>query len=99
MAKFDQGFLGILEKKRGSQALGLYKSLAFMKCKLKINPELRKVANASGCCRVPETETSDVLCGTEAPCTFAKHDTELGMQHHRGCPASTGLGIPVQIFT
>lgn len=99
MAKVDQGYLGILGKKTGCQALRLYKSLAFMKCRLKINPELRKVANASGCCRVPEIEMSDVLCGTEAPSTFTKHDTELGMQHQRGCPASIGMGIPVQIFT
>lgn len=55
-----------------------------MKCRLKINPELRKVANASGCCRVPEAETSNVLCGTEACSTLAKHGTELGMQHQRG---------------
>lgn len=49
--------------------------------------------------RVPEIEMSDVLCGTEAPSTFSKHDNELGMQHQRGCPASIGMGIPVQIFT
>lgn len=84
MAKFDQVYLGIQGKKTGSQALGLYKSLAFMKCRLKINPELRKVANASGCCRVPEAEMSNVLCGTEAGSAFAKHGTELGMQHQRG---------------
>lgn len=99
LAKFDQGYLRMLGKKPGSQALGLYKSLAFMKCRLKTNPELRKAANASGCCRMPETEMSDALCGTEAASTFAKRDTELGMQHQRGFPASTGMGIPVQIFT
>lgn len=39
------------------------------------------------------------LCGTEAPGTFAKRDTELGVQHWRGGPASTGTAAPVQIFT
>lgn len=61
---------------------------------MKINPELRKVANASGCSSVPEAEMSNVLCGTEAHSTFAKHDTELGKQHQRGW-----MDIPVQIFT
>lgn len=65
-----------------------------MRCRLKINPELRKVANVSGCCRVSEAETSNLLCGTEARTTSAKHDTELGMQHQRGW-----MSIPVQIFT
>lgn len=50
----------------------------------------------AGCQRLGHVHA---LCGTEAPGTFAKCDTELVMQHWRGCPAGAGTAALVQIFT